>query len=215
MISTTTETSAPEITDDGIEITYVDGCELYCRYSGQTEAQPCYVSLDCESGALSAGYNPEIGNAVPAREYHGHVQAWSIPCLREEPANALLDAIRPLAARVVAGYVSEWDGSSNVAVFDEDAQEAIDAIGALCEQCDASDTVRVWDAGDWLTACGQTSRDQLRAELKITATTTDEELGALESRLDAEGGDEVDVLEGLGRYLRGLRDEARNAADEG
>lgn len=29
----------------------------------------------------AADYNPEIGNAVPMRVFHGIVRWWSIPCL--------------------------------------------------------------------------------------------------------------------------------------
>lgn len=197
-----------------IEITPVSGTELHRHYAGQTSPQDCYVSLDCASGRLSAGHNPEIGNAVTAREYHGHIQAWSIPAMREEPANELLEEIAPIAERVVAGYTSEWDGSNRVAAFDEDAQAAIGEIAALCEAAerDAESTaLRVWDAGEWLTASGNTSRAQVREELGITAETTDEELAAIETRVEEEAVDcaEVDALEGTRRFLRVLRDDAR------
>lgn len=193
-----------------IEIISVTGNELFHHYRGQTSAQPCNVSLDCRSGKLCAEYNPEIGNAVPAAEYHGHVQTWRIPCLRERPANALLSDIEPLAARVVAGYSSEWDGSNHVAAFTGDAQEAIEAIDALCDAADPSDGVRAWDAGDWLTASGNTRRETVRAELGIAADTTDEELGGIEARVEEEAtaSGEVDVLTGTRSFLRALRDSA-------
>lgn len=193
-----------------IEITTVTGHDLFCHYRGQTSPQDCCVFLDCRSGKLSAGYNPEIGNAVSVAEYHGHIQSWSIPCLRETPANALLEQIGPLAKRVAAGYRSEWDGSNHVAAFDEDALEAIDEIAGLCEGVDASEGVRAWDAGDWLTASGNTRREVVCRDLGITAETTDEELAAIEIRVEEEARatGEADVLTGTAAYLRGLRDEA-------
>lgn len=194
-----------------ITVVTVTGNELFRHYRGQTSAQPCHVTLDCRSSKLGAEYNPEIGNAVPGAVYHGHVQAWSIPCLRESAANALLEEIEPLAARVVAGYSSEWNGSNHVASFDDDAQEAIEAIEAICDAADVSDGVRAWDAGDWLTASGNTRREVVRSQLGITAETTDEELAAIETRVEAEAVEtgEADVLTGTRRYLESLRDEAR------
>ena len=196
-----------------IEIASVTGNELFRHYRGQTSAQPCNVSLDCRSGKLRAEYNPEIGNAIPAAEYHGHVQTWSIPCLRESAANALLSEIAPLASRVVAGYSSEWDGSNRAALFTDDAQEAIEEIAALCDAADPSDGVRAWDAGDWLTASGNTSREAVRSELGIGADTTDDELGAIEARVEEEAAasGEADVLTGTTAFLRRLRDEASAA----
>lgn len=193
-----------------VEITPVTGNELFRHYRGQTSPQSCYVSLDCRSGKLSAAYNPEIGNAVTTAEYHGHIRSWSIPCLRETPANALLEQIEPLAERVVVGYRNEWNGSNHVAAFDEDALEAIDKIAVLCEGVDASEGVRAWDAGDWLTASGNTRREVVCQELGITAETTDEEIAAIESRVEEEARatGEADVLTGTAAYLRGLRDEA-------
>lgn len=196
-----------------IEIVSVTGNELFRHYRGQTSAQPCNVSLDCRSGKLRAEYNPEIGNAIPAEEYHGHVQTWSIPCLRASAANALLAEIAPIAERVVAGYSREWDGSRYRAAFDEDAHSAIRDIESLCNAADPSDAVKAWDAGDWLTASGNTSRDAVRAEFGITADTTDEGLGAIEARVEEEAAasGEADVLTGTTAFLRRLRDEASAA----
>ena len=194
-----------------IEITNVRGNELFRRYPGQTGAQPCHVLLDCRSGKLRAEYNPEIGNACTGDEYFGHTQAWPIPCLRERAGDAVRAGREPLADRVVGGYGSEWDGSNHLAVFTDDAQEAIEAIEALCNAADPTDGVRAWDAGDWLTASGSTRRDVVRRELGITAATTDEELGVLETRVEEEAVEtgEADVLTGTREFLRGLREEAR------
>ena len=213
-----TTTDTPDTPASGIEITYVHGCALYRRYPGQSSPQPCYVDLDCATGALGASYNPNIGDAATPREYFGHVQSWRIPCLREKAANALLDEIAPLAARVVAGYASEWDGHNHIATFEADAKAAIDEIAALCERCDPRDGLRVRDAADWLTAGGATPRAQLRADLKVTAETTDAALDTLANELEAEGDagrgdgsadDGFDMLVDLRPFLRRLRDEAR------
>lgn len=194
-----------------IEILYVESdCGLYHRYDGQGSAQDCYIWLDCETSQLGASHDAETGNAIPFAVYYGHTQRWSIPALKADAANALLEEIAPLAARVIAGYSSEWDGS-NFADFDADAEAARDEITALCERAtnsaDESDCVNVWDAGSWYGAAG--SRDQQRAELGITAATTDAELDEIETREDASArADGCDVIEGHADYLRRLRDEA-------
>lgn len=191
-------------------VSVVDTDELFHHYPGQVRHQPCRGYLDCCRGRLGASYDPEIGNNIPADEYHGHTQVWTIPCLRAEAANALLAAVAPLAERVVDGYEDLWDGSNWRAVFDEDAQAAIREIEALCDAADPSDAVRAWDAGDWLTASGGVSREAVRAEFGISAETSDEELSAIEARVEAEAlaTGEADVLTGTGAFLRRLRDES-------
>lgn len=216
MTSTHTTETPAAATEGRVTVAEVSGNELHCRYPGQTSAQPCHVELDCESGALCAEYDTEIGNAVPMRVYHGHVQRWGIPALRARFANALLEEIAPLAERVVAGYDSEWNGHNNVATFDADATAAMAEIGDLCERAESDaqdDGIRVWDAGDWYQGTGD--HDAQRLALGITATTTDEELDAIEAREDASAqGNDCDVIEGHAKHLLMLRDEAREEATD-
>jgi hypothetical protein len=216
----TTETSATTETNT-ITVSHLDGgargTSLHHRYAGQSEPQDCFVALNCESGRLYASHNTEIGNAVPFAVHHGHVQRWSIPALRDGAANDLLDELAPIAERIVAGYVSRWDGHNHVAKFTADATEAIDEIRAACEAVeardDSDDAVSVWDAGSWFGGVG--SYDQQRAALGITATTTDEELDAIMEREEATASAEgVDILDGATKHLRGLRDEARAEYNE-
>jgi len=191
-------------------VSVVDTDELFHHYPGQVRHQPCRVYLDCRRGRLGASYDPEIGGGIPADEYHGHTQTWTVPCLRAEAANALLAEVAPLAARVADGYEALWDGSNQRAVFDEDAQAAIREIEALCDAADPSDAVRAWDACDWITASGCYSRDAVRTDHGISSETSDEELADIEARIEEEAlrSGEVDVLTGTGAFLRRLRDEA-------
>jgi hypothetical protein len=135
--------------------------------------------------------------------------------------NRVLEELRPLADRVIAGYESEWDGNNHVARFDEDAQEAIEEIGELLNGIgvDDDDIVQVWDAGDWLgdliyrsdedgSRCSR--GDQVKTEIEgygtITASTTDDELHALARAIedDLEAGT---ILNGLEEFLEQERDE--------
>jgi hypothetical protein len=115
-----------------VSINLVKGNELHYHYEGQANAQSCYVELDCEQEVLTATYNSEIGNAVPFSFWHGHDQRWCIPCLNAPAANNLLQSIQPIAERVISGYESIWDGNNFIAKFTDDAQAAIEEIGALC-----------------------------------------------------------------------------------
>lgn len=182
---------------------------LYRRYPGQTSPQGCYVELDCRTGELSAATNAELGSAVPSAVWHGHCVRWPILPLKALAAERLLQELAPLAQRVVDGYECVWDGSNHVAHRTHDAREAIQEITGVCgaRSEDEESCLRVWDAGDWLHAIG--SRADQRQVLGVTAATTDAELEALAESLKGDAAAEgVDVLEGVQRYLEGLRKDA-------
>jgi hypothetical protein len=124
--------------------------DLYHQYPRQSNPQPCYVELDCRTGELTADYNSEIGNAVPASVYHGHTRRWAIPILGADAANELLQAIAPLAERVLAGYDSVWNGNNLVAELTPGAADAIDRIQAACEETfdDESGGLEAWEADE-------------------------------------------------------------------
>ncbi len=197
-----------EATESAITITPVEGDELYRRYRGETSQQPVYVSLDCETGELSAAASSIIGSGAPMDVFNGIVRRWRIPALTENAANALLAEIAPLAERVVAGFERVFDGSSHVGKYDD----AIDAIGEILDLCDrdwSDQTIEAWDAADWFGGVG--GRDAQRASLGITAETTDEELSAIEDREVSNASPRI--IENAGAWLVRLRDEAA-AAEE-
>ena len=156
-----------EATESAITITPVEGDELYRRYRGETSQQPVYVSLDCETGELSAAASSIIGSGAPMDVFNGIVRRWRIPALTENAANALLAEIAPLAERVVAGFERVFDGSSHVGKYDDDAIDAIGEILDLCDRDWSDQTIEAWDAADWFGGVG--GRDAQRASLGITA----------------------------------------------
>jgi len=191
-------------TESTVTIVEVEGTALHRQYAGQHKPQPCYVSLSCDTGNLSASYDPEIGNGVPFSVYHGREQRWSIPALTEEAANGLLAEILPLAERVVAGYERVWNGSNHVGQFTEDAEQAMESIYDLCQRDWSDRTIEAWDAADWFGGVG--NRAAQRRSLKITAETTDEALAAIiETEDDAA---HPRIIEGLAKYITALRDDA-------
>lgn len=193
----------------------VQGNELYERYPGQTEPQGAQVYVDAPRRVLGAEVDPEIGNAVPMSQYHGHVLVFAIPPLREGPANELLNRIEPLAERVCDGYESAWDGQNEVGEYDDDAQDAIAEIVRLCERAgdDPEDQIVVWDAEAYLESLGGW-RAQAE-ELGIRADSTDEDLRAVAEGVEEEAREnDVDELEGLLDYLEKLREYAREEEEE-
>ena len=208
-------TAAAETTpaESPVTIARVAGTyDLHKHYRGQDTAQPCHVSLACDTGRLTASFDGGIGNAVPFSVYHRRTLRWAIPCLTADAANALLDEVLPIAERIVAGYSCEWDGHNHVGRFDADAEAAREEMHDLISgrQFDEAALIEEWDASDWYAPTGR--RDAQRQELGITAATTDEEMDAIETREDNAAG--ARIINGLRRYLDGLRDEAREDADD-
>lgn len=184
--------------------------ELYCHYHGQSEPQNVYVELDLDGGALYAAYNPEPGNAVPMAVWHGRTRRWRLPAILTGPgANRVLEEIAPLAQQVLDGADITWDGSNNVAVLDENAHTAAEAIaaelGGIDADCDSNpDVLPIWDAA---AACDE----DMAVDYGITATTTDDELEAIEARVLADFRDGMNqphaIVEQLDVYLQHVRSE--------
>lgn len=196
-------------TETTITITPVG--DLYLKYRGQSDPQPCYVELDCEREKLSAEADTAIGPGTPTRVWHGRAIRWAIPVLTESAAEGLLLDLIPLAQRIVDGYSCEWDGRNHVGRLTEDAQEAADAICDLCDRdWSKREVLSVWDAHDWYAQCG--GHRELARELGITAETTDAELDAVAER--EEDSAAPARIEGIERYLRDLREELRAEAEE-
>ncbi len=202
--------TATEASENIVTVTPVEGDALYLKYRGESQPQSAYVTLDCESGELSAAASGIIGSGAPTNVWNNTARRWRIPALTESAANALLDEIAPLAERVVAGFERVWDGSNHVGEYDDDATAAIDEIASLCDRDWSDQTIEVWDAADWYGGVG--GMDTQRRSLGITAETTDEEIATIEEREASDASPRI--IEGLGRYLARLRDEAIESVDD-
>lgn len=210
-----------------MKINKIAGNELHKKYQGQSDRQSCYIELDCKNEYLTAGYNPEIGNAIPSEVAYGHDIRWSIPCLTADTANELLTKIAPHAEQIIEGYESRWNGNNQIAEFSAEAKTAIDAIQQLCDEYgeiynDDEQIIQSWDAEDYLSgviyyrdADGKRCcyPDAVSVDVDdcgtITATSTDGELNAIETKIiDTEPNTEIN---GLDDYLEELRQSlARN-----
>lgn len=157
-----------------------DDQELYRHYNGQTEQQTCAVTLDLEDGDLGAEYNAGIGNGIPVSVFHRRVLAWKIGTLTAKTANALLEEIAPLAQKIIDDAEIEWNGNNHVGVFGPDANEAVEAIEALCANYRVNQVVTA-DVDDWY-PCTQDAID----DCELTAYTTDAEIEAHAERAASE-----------------------------
>lgn len=67
---------------------------LHCWYRGQSNPQQVQIAVDLEDGEVTVRYNPEVGNAITAREYDG---IWLTHGISQVPtvtaANELIDQV--------------------------------------------------------------------------------------------------------------------------
>jgi len=151
---------------------------------------------------------------VPFAVWHGHVRRFRIELLKPEAIAKLLEDIAPLAAVVVDGYTSVWDGHNHVARFTSEAQNALEQIERLCEFASGDERAleQRWDADAWYQS---ETHEQRVKRLGITAHTTDEQIDEMvagEVELASQDGVLLD-REHIEACLRGDRTDVRLDAD--
>lgn len=198
---------------------------LYHHYPRQMEPQPAYLEMD-EDGEISADWNGEIGNAVPASVWHNRTLRWDVaPAARDGVVDGWLDGtdehLAALLARVHAGHTVEWDGNNHVGRLTDDAceasQDAQDYLTALRDHGDIE--AAVYRVSEWM---GPSTRHVDDAEIVIdgdptcdiiTAATTDEELEAIADGIEAAAGcDGIFLADDVMDWLREERDQLESEA---
>jgi len=202
-----------------LQIDPVDGVDdLFCSYPTQGTVQPCHLSLSLDTGEMGCDYDPEVGGSSYPMEVHRRVVLWvPIPCLTANAANALMEAATPLAQRILADSAVEWDGNNDVGVMYGDAQVALQKLTELCDpqngDWDELQLVVPMAADAWFETEGTAG---VAARLRITAETTDAELGQLEEAEEASaaviGPYGHTVLVGALAYLTQIRTDLAEAA---
>lgn len=190
--------------------------KLYVHYTGQSEPQPCYIELDLRGGTLLADYDAAVGGARPFSVHYGFERRYPIPRLHGEAADAWMEKIRPLADRILADWESEWNGHDTVAVLGEDGLAAEGEILAMLgldgppgnSSFSPTEMITVWTPDDGAVT-GQEAQN-----FEITADTTDERLAEIEEEI-RQGLAEISespvvILDGVGEYLAGIRQDARD-----
>lgn len=184
-----------------------------------------YLRADWSDGELDF-VERRPGDGVPAREWHGHLEAFALPVQGVTARDwvFLQEALAPLVGRVMAGYEEAWNGNNHVAQFSADAQAAREEIGRLIERW-SYDEVAIWQAGDWLAPallwrdelgrqCGPAAAVSVACDdWQVTPETSDVALAAIAARLEAEVDADM-VVRGIGDYLSEVRDELRDNAAE-
>jgi len=184
---------------------------LYCRYAGNYEPQPVYISLDLADGALYADYRAT--NDTPGRVWLGQVRTWEIPPLVADAANELMQDIAPLAQRILDGSDIEVNPRTGdrVGVLNDDAMAAEWEIYEIIENWREDPTVSVVEeisVGDWYSG-----GDDPCDELGLTAETTDDELEQLAAKIEEDiraAAGAVVVVTGAEEWVRARRDELRD-----
>ncbi len=175
---------------------------LFALYPGQSSPQPCYLELDLQAGTLAAGWDDQVGNAVPLPVWQGLVRRYEIPCLRLDVVNRLMTDIAPLADQVIRGASVVWDGHNYVARLSNDAIAAEAEIEGECDQLFASQP-EVFDAAGWLD-----DLDDAREEI-LARLAAGESVSALAAEIEAEAGKCFVTLVGLQQVLEAWAEEAR------
>lgn len=106
---------------------------LYLRYDRQHQPQRAFIAID-EHGAISAGTNCDVGNAVPMDVWHNRTLRFAVPSrIGARQLRDFIARMRPLFERVHAGHTVEWDGNNMVGRLTVDAEDAIDQIECSAE----------------------------------------------------------------------------------
>ena len=146
--------------------------QLFEQYAGQTKPQRAYIALDLRDGTMTAGYNPEIGNAIPMDVWQGLIRRWYMPPFAAETANRIMQDMAELAQRVLDGAEILWDGngSNMIGRLTDDAQAAVKEIGQELDLSAVDDEDDIcFDpmlGGDWF-------GDALRQDVRATTTDAD------------------------------------------
>lgn len=183
---------------------------LFRHYHGETSSQETFLSIDLRDGEVTCGYNPEIGNSVPASVYHHAVLRLDLPTvLATEHANALLTEALPIAQRIIDGSSVQMDRNGNEAGRFDPAGEAAytDLVKLIATYDDERYSVCPLAAEEYF----EENADCLPA---ITAGTTDAEITALAEEVARQGygctDAAVTVLTGAEEFLTDLRDGHRD-----
>jgi len=120
---------------------------VYNKYPSQSQPQPAMIEIDCDAKTVWAGFDDEIGNAVPINVYHGRTLRYEISSyVKGSDLADMLDSreFTELVNRILAGYTKKWDGSNHKGILNEDASNASDALDEWASKTSAFDA-DVWE----------------------------------------------------------------------
>lgn len=182
--------------------------DIYCRYNGQLNHQPCHVSLDLLSGEVSAGYRPDTGNGISLFEAYGLTITWKIPCLSVNATNDLLERVAEIAKELLGESEIVWDGDRHIGRQTDDGREIRDEIEMLCRTYDDDENcLSGYDPEDWyVDGCSAALQWH---DLNVNSTDGDLDEAADETVREAIGSNIIIDHVAVVSYLAGAREEAR------
>jgi len=101
--------------------------KLLRTYPGQVQPQGRYVEVSSD-GQLHIDWNSEIGNAVPARIWHGIERRIHIPWTTKAAARQFISDNRKQFQALVDGMGEKWDGNNHVGTLTSEATTALEAL---------------------------------------------------------------------------------------
>ena len=137
--------------------------ELFKRYEGETDIQPCNVCFNTRTGEVWAEYDPEIGGAMPMKVWDGEVVRWQATPLLAEDANKMLSNLAPVFRRYLDAITSEDIEARHVS-FDEVTEEVAKWDDYMPD---------LWEAKDWASVGYIDLADKSDEELKEIAETAE------------------------------------------
>lgn len=197
---------------------------IYSRYRTEVNPQPAYIEIDMEKETVEADYSGEIGNAVPAKVWHGLVRRIPVtPYAKGSVLAAFLesDELRTLVERMIAGFESVWNGNNYVSKMTPDASAAEEELERAAEAFfDPADHVQVYTVDAWMKSSVYTNEDTGNVAIEfvgtVTADSSDAELESMATIIRTLAAKEDIYLESSAiDWITELRDgciRARNAA---
>ena len=182
------------------------------RTSDSGNYERSHLVLDWGERRASIEWRHSSQNAVTVYEWQGHKVALQLPANvdAELLAGWLADNTERLT-EIADGYESVWDGSNHVTQFSEASRALLDGLSEEADRWEEREILAlpdgqgVWAASDWL----YDSRLD-----HVGPRSTDAEIAAVAADLEKEALGEGIRLEGAAEYLRNVRDELLDEADQ-
>ena len=100
---------------------------VYCKYDGQFNPQPAFISLDLRNGSVDADYSGEIGGGLPADVWNKKVLRFNInPMTHKDEIETLINSYSEEFTKLVELYqaeefeqISEMDFDLNEKILQE------------------------------------------------------------------------------------------------
>lgn len=164
------------------------------------------LRMDCENGEVY--FECQQKDHYPIWVGFQRSVQFSVPNLKMDAANALLDELAEEFQTILDGYSTRVDAQTRInGVFSDDAEKSISKIRERCEEIKNQDhaVFHIWEPWDLLGPIGS-EKMQCRS-LGISRKTTKKQLAKIAEDILCE--ENVDFVNGLEKYLESLRDFAK------